>query len=649
MILLRNKYLLIPAILFLLFLNASAGTQPSQELQQWQQKYPGNALVSVSKQLQVTIDLVNNVPQTTLDDYREMIVLKDNTSFLADSKEYFNNHYDLKKLEAYSLVPENNQYKKVTVSKFTKSVEMDNTVYFDDQYVYAYTYPAVGKGTKLVTRSVATTNYAYIPVVFDFGGPMPAENMVLTISLPREIQIIYSMFGSDTSIIQYSKSVRGNRIIHTWKADNPKYYDIDEKAPGSRYFIPHLIVQIAGYRTSNGQKAVIGSLRDLYAFDYSHISGMPGEIHADVGKLADSLTAGIKGDREKVRSIFRWVQKHIKYVAIEDGENGYVPSEAAQVLKRRYGDCKGKTSLLVSLIRSQGMKASYAWVGSRTRPYKFSDFPSVVNSDHMIAAWWDGEHPVLLDGTTFSHRMEDVPAFIQGKECIIEKGKDDFMVYPIPVAPPVANLVVDSVFAQIQGDTLTGTGKLYFRGESRARMIGLFEGKDTSLYTRILQANLPKASNKHLVTAVSIPGVPPDDAPFVIDYSFILPDYLTRVQHNTYVSLSLDRFLEEMIISKDRKIPLESPMTVEYTTVCRLQIPDGYGLKKLPENASFSNSLFGFSEAYSQTANRVELQSTITINFQVIDGPVLNEFRDMLSLLNRSYLKSLPLAKTQTL
>jgi hypothetical protein len=102
-----------------------------------------------------------------------------------------------------------------------------------------------------------------------------------------------------------------------------------------------------------------------------------------------------------------------------------------------------------------------------------------------------------------------------------------------------------------------------------------------------------------------------------------------------------------MIINKDRKIPLESPMTVEYTTICQLLMPERYGLKKLPENASYSHSLFGFSEAYSQTGNRVALQSTITIDFQVIDGPILNEFHDMLSLLNRSYLKSLPLAKTQ--
>ena len=50
-----------------------------------------------------------------------MIVLAETSAFLADSKEYFNSHYDLNKLEAYSLVPEVKQYKKVPVANFTQS------------------------------------------------------------------------------------------------------------------------------------------------------------------------------------------------------------------------------------------------------------------------------------------------------------------------------------------------------------------------------------------------------------------------------------------------------------------------------------------------------------------------------------------------
>jgi hypothetical protein len=73
---LKSKYVLICLTDFMLtcFTGIANNSQPSQELLTWQKKYPGNAIISISKELEVTIDLVNNVPQTTFEEYREMIV-----------------------------------------------------------------------------------------------------------------------------------------------------------------------------------------------------------------------------------------------------------------------------------------------------------------------------------------------------------------------------------------------------------------------------------------------------------------------------------------------------------------------------------------------------------------------------------------------
>src|SRR5512133_3131045 len=113
--------LIVSTVLFGGSLHAASGLIPSEELAFWQSKYPGNTIVSAAKTLQVNIDVINNVLQTSVDYYRELIVLSDNSAYLADSKEYYNNHYTVKKLEAYSLVPEDRQYRKQAVSKYTKT------------------------------------------------------------------------------------------------------------------------------------------------------------------------------------------------------------------------------------------------------------------------------------------------------------------------------------------------------------------------------------------------------------------------------------------------------------------------------------------------------------------------------------------------
>jgi hypothetical protein len=620
------------------------------EVNDLQQKYPKQAVIVSQKKLDVTISMENNVPVIKMDSYKELTVLAENVTFLSDSKEYFSSHLEMKKLEAYSLIPDHSQYKKLAVQTFKKSMEIDNSVFYDDQYAYGFTFPSVIKGAKLITKYTASTGSVYMPVMFDFGGGIPSENMIVTLTCPKSVKINFKLFGKDTSIVQFKKTSRGDKVTYQWKASNAKCYDRDTEAPGLRYFLPHLIIQLAGYTVNNAYTPVIGSLRDLYAFNYSNVSNLQTTPSADIRALADSITSQAVNGREKVRAIFKWVQKNIKYIAIEDGDNGFIPREASVVLKRRYGDCKDKTSILVAMIRSQGLKASFAWIGSRHLPYKYSEFASLVDDDHMIAVWWD-EHdaPVILDGTTYSHSMENVPAFIQGKECLIEKGKDEYVLYSIPVAEPVHNAVYDSLSISIQGDTVRGRGYARFDGESKADIIYEFEGKDTSSWKEIVMRHLPMASNKTSIRSVKISDIYDIDAPFTIEYDFNLPDYLVRTKQNTYINLYLDRFLQKLSIREDRWMPLESEMTLDHSFVCSMQVPGGLKVNQLPGGTAFDHPGFSFKEQYSGDSGRIVLSSKVTINFQVIEGTDLNAFREMLSLLNHNYSRTLPLEKSETL
>ncbi len=615
-----------------------------------QKKYPRQAVIVSQKKLEVTIDMVNNVPVINMDSYKELTVLGENVTFLSDSREYFSSHVKMNKLEAYSMVPVSNVFKKLAVKNFKKSVEIDNGVFYDDQYAYSFTFPSVVKGARLVTKFSATYGSVFMPVMFDFGGGLPAENMMVKLTCPRSVQISYKLFGKDTSIIKFKKTFKGDKVVYQWQASNSKCYDRDPEAPGLRYFLPHLIIQLAGYSVNNTFTPVIGSLKDLYAFNYSNISSLQNDPDGDVKALADSITSQSASGREKVRTIFKWVQKNIKYIAIEDGDNGFVPRQASLVLKRRYGDCKDKTSILVAMIRSQGLKASFAWIGSRHLPYKYSEFASIVDDDHMIAVWWAADNvPVILDGTTYSHSMENVPAFIQGKECLIEKGKDEYVLYTIPVAEPMHNAVYDSLSISLQGDTVRGRGYARFEGESKADIIYEFEGKDTSLWKDIVMKHLPMASNKTSIRSVRISDVHDIDAPFTIEYDFNLTDYLVKTSQNTYINMYLDRFLQKLNIREDRWMPLESEMTLDHSFVCSMQVPGGLRVNHLPGGSAYDHPGFSFKEKYSGDRERIVLSSKVTINFQVIEGSDLNAFREMLSMLNLNYSRTLPLVKSETL
>jgi len=632
-------------LIFCLALPSAA--QPSADLERFRAKYPDSFFITESDTRDITFQFgKNGQPQITYTDYNSVYVLTENATNLSESKEYFSSKFEVKSLDAFSLVPNQGSYKKQAVAGFTKSREFSEGVFYDDLYAYIFHFPSVAKGTRLVTTSTTLNTDPYFPILYYFGNHTPMEHVQLTLTLPEGVDIAYHMFGYDTTCVTFSKTKKGRNIIYQWSGSNAKSYISDELAPSFRYYIPHIIINIAGYTYNGKYTRVVKSLKELYDWDYSNISRINSTISPEIKFLADSVCASSATDREKVARIYRWVQQNIKYVAIEDGDNGHVPREAALVLQRRYGDCKDKSSLLTAMIRAVGLNSGLAWVGTRDLPYKYSVFPAINNSNHMIAVWWEeNSKPVLLDGTTLFHSLGQVPSSIQGKQCIIEKGAGNFVLYDIPVSSPSENVTADTIWIRVENGMLKGKGAVVFTGEKKPLLLALFEGADSSQFKNILNKNLPKASNKCKYTSAYTSDLRNTDQPLRITYDFELPDYITMNGNSVYLNMNVERFLGDVQVKTDRWLPLEFDEPSIHRLVCILQIPVNTIAGSLPENSSFVNPDFSFSQQYSQQGNTIMLCSEITINCLLVEGEQLLPIASMLAKLNKAYKKSIVLTK----
>ena len=434
----------IAAYIFLLLLNiqglGEAKGQTSGDLEKYSGKYPDNAVILATFRQDMVIGMTDGKPRLDISEYKEYMALTDNANYFSNSKETFGAIHKLKDIEAYSLVPEKGGYKKITVKDFKRTSETSGSSFYDDIFALNFTFPSVAKGTRMISRIRTSADDPSFPYKFYFGDFIPCDDYIFTVTCPENVDIRYKMFGRDTSVINFSMMSKGGKKIYTWHASNPKSYISDPLAPSPSYYVPHLIVQVGRYNYKGKTTTVNNSLDDLYKLVYRRVSKINLEEAVAIKALADSLARGSASDEESVRRIFTWVQRNIKYIAFEDGENGFVPREASLVLQRKYGDCKDKTSLLVAMMKTQGLHSSYAWIGTRDIPYNFSDLATSGNFNHMIAVWRDdNNNPVILDGTTLHNLIEDIPSAIQGKECLIENGPDRYTVYSIPVASPEKN------------------------------------------------------------------------------------------------------------------------------------------------------------------------------------------------------------------
>ena len=79
----------------------------------------------------------------------------------------------------------------------------------------------------------------------------------------------------------------------------------------------------------------------------------------EMKKTVDELLAGAKTDLDKTKAMFYHVSKKIRYMGLtpEKDRPGYEPHDVSLTFGKKYGVCRDKAALLVSLLRTAGLEA----------------------------------------------------------------------------------------------------------------------------------------------------------------------------------------------------------------------------------------------------------------------------------------------------
>jgi cellulose synthase operon protein C len=206
-------------------------------------------------------------------------------------------------------------------------------------------------------------------------------------------------------------------------------------------------------------------------------------------KAAMAATSGLSSTVDKVKAIHRLVVESTRYVGLEFGIHGYKPYKATQVFERRFGDCKDKASLLVSLLRAVGVDAEMVLLRTR-HGGRIADKPaSLAVFDHAIA--YVPALELYLDGTAEFSGLVELPSEDQNVMALRVTAKGATLVQT-PELPAASNQaqrrwVVDletSGAARITEDlTVTGQAAHEWRehyqteGERRERYAKVWNGR----------------------------------------------------------------------------------------------------------------------------------------------------------------------------
>jgi hypothetical protein len=108
---------------------------------------------------------------------------------------------------------------------------------------------------------------------------------------------------------------------------------------------------------------------------------------------------------DRAAAALKLVQQDVRYIYVGLNGGNFMPATAEETWKRRYGDCKGKTALLIALLTQMGIEAEAVLANNRGADDGMDErLPSPNLFDHVLVRaqidgktyWMDGTLPPVI-------------------------------------------------------------------------------------------------------------------------------------------------------------------------------------------------------------------------------------------------------------
>jgi transglutaminase-like putative cysteine protease len=220
---------------------------------------------------------------------------------------------------------------------------------FQDAKLRAVIFPAVGIGSTVHLRFRKSQATAVIPGQFDYfvePGQRPVLDQRLVFDLPAD----KPLYADARGFVARAPVTQNGRTRYEFDYRRERFARIESGSVGYAQY---------------GDRLMVTTFPDYASFAASYRDGAadPGAGDPAIRALAQSLTQNDTDDRAKAKTLYDWMRRNIRYVAMFIGQSPATPHRVTDVLANRYGDCKDKVALFGALLAAVGIRSEPALIG----------------------------------------------------------------------------------------------------------------------------------------------------------------------------------------------------------------------------------------------------------------------------------------------
>lgn len=634
---LRSVYL---AFLLSCSLFSAAQTNFADKVSEWKKQFPKADVVATTYKEVVDFSL-NPSPKPGEGKVKASVKEEVTLVPLKDFMKYEDGLFYYDEISLDNLKGTNPEGKEVKIEKLCQSYSEEN-IFHSDLKLCVIKFPLAEKG-KAFTYSYQN-NYRDIKFLtsFYFHHHFPAVERIVQFNVPSWMEVDLREFNFVGANVEKTSVKESDVTKITYRMKAVPAYTKEPKSPNHAVSYPHLICVSKAF-TDGGQRNVLfETVKDLYGWYSavcSDIGNQPEALKAKVGEL----TATAKNDLEKVENIFYWVQDNIRYIAFENGIMGFKPDAAQNVFKNKYGDCKGKANLLKEMLKLAGFDARLTWIGTSDLPYDYT-LPSLAVDNHMICTVIIGGKKYYLDGTEEHIALNDYAQRIQGKQVLIEDGKN-YIIEKIPSFPAERNKKNVVTKLSVQEDKLIGASTIEYNGESKIMVQSVYSSVRSDNKNDVLSSFLKSGNENVEIDSIKTPDFKDRQKPLQISFGMKANNQVTKAGDEIYVVMDWNKEFGDLEMPDDRKNDYEFNQKYCLSTQTELAVPAGYRASYLPAAFKKETPDYSFEGSYIKNGKTVVYKKTIIVNKPILHKTEFSQWNSFVADINKFYNDQVVLTK----
>jgi transglutaminase-like putative cysteine protease len=486
-------------------------------------------------------------------------------------------------------------------------------IFFSDQHICYFNLPLDKKGsTGEVVFEKTITDPRYFAQVF-FDEPYNVRFKEIKIILPRWMKVVFKEYnfkgyGITTNVTYDSKN---DADIYTYTITNLNAFPRESHSPGTTYFHPHLLALIQSAEPQGQKITYFSTLADQYAWYRELVKGIENDKNILKDKALE-ITKDAKTELDKIKTVFYWVQNNIRYLAFEDGIAGFRPDKAHEVLRKKYGDCKGMAHLTKELLVSLGFDARLCWIGTNHIAYDYST-PSLSVDNHMICALVFQGKNYFLDATEKYIGFNEYAERIQGRQVLFEDG-EKYILTHVPVTSYLQNKDFEKRILTIEGTSLKGTVEQEWHGEDKESLLSqLYSVKKENVkeaFKRFLTSNNMDYDITNLTTSDLIDFDKNTWAKYTLNHK----NALSAFGKELYLDIDYRKDFGNFIFdAAERKNDYWMYFKYNIYQETQIALPTGAKVTSQPQDLLIKNDDYEINISFSQQPNKLIYKKNIII------------------------------------